>query len=117
MMELTCIVCPRGCTINYDIVNGEAVNISGNSCPRGKTYCETEIKAPTRMLTSTVPIEGAHYHQLPVITSAPIPKGKIFEVMEEIHRAKVTAPVKVGDVVIADAAGTGIDILASRSMG
>ncbi|MDO5439414.1 MAG: DUF1667 domain-containing protein [Erysipelotrichaceae bacterium] len=115
-MELTCIVCPRGCTISYDVVNGEAVNITGNSCPRGKVYCETEIKAPTRMLTSTVPISGGHYHQLPVITSAPIPKEKIFEVMDAIHAAKVQAPVKVGDVIISDVAGTGIDILASRSM-
>ena len=115
-MELTCIVCPRGCTINYDVENGEAVNITGNSCPRGQEYTENEIKAPTRMLTSTVPITGAVYHQLPIITSAPIPKGKIFEVMDAIHSVSVKAPIKVGDVVIKDVAGTGIDILAARSM-
>ena len=115
-MELTCIVCPRGCTINYDIENGEAVNIIGNSCPRGKEYTENEIKAPTRMLTSTVPIKGSIYHQLPIITSAPIPKDKIFEVMDEIHKARAKAPIKVGEVVIENVAGTGINILAARSM-
>ena len=115
-MELTCIVCPRGCQISYDIVNGEAVNIKGNSCPRGKVYTETEVKAPTRMITSTVPIEGAIYNQLPVITAAPVPKGKIFEVMKAIHSIKVKAPVKVGEVLLEDAAGTGVAILASRSM-
>lgn len=115
-MELTCIVCPRGCTINYDVVNGEAVNITGNACPRGKAYTEAEIKAPTRMVTSTVPIHGGQYHQLPVITSAPIPKQAIFQVMDEIHKTVVNAPVEVGQVIIENVAGTGINILAARSM-
>lgn len=115
-MELTCIVCPRGCTITYNIENGEAVNIQGNSCPRGKVYCETEIKAPTRMVTSTVPITGGKYHQLPVITSAPIPKKEIFHVMEEIHHTVVQAPVSVGQVIIENVANTGINIIAARSM-
>ena len=115
-MELTCIVCPRGCTITYDVVDGEAVNIQGNTCPRGKTYTETEVKAPTRMVTSTIPIEGGVYHQIPVITSAPIPKGAIFEVMDIIHNTRVKAPINVGDVIIENVANTGIDILAARTM-
>ena len=115
-MELTCIVCPRGCTISYDIENGEAVNITGNTCPRGEEYTKSEIKAPTRMVTSTVMIDGGAYHQLPIITSAPIPKEKIFDVMEEIHKVHIKAPVHVGDVIIKDVSGTGIDILAARSM-
>ncbi|MBR2066661.1 MAG: DUF1667 domain-containing protein [Solobacterium sp.] len=115
-MELTCIVCPRGCTINYEIENGEAVHITGNACPRGKAYTETEIKAPTRMITSTIPIQGASMHQLPVITSAPIPKQDIFKVMDEIHHTNAKAPVKVGDILIPNVANTGIDILAARSM-
>ena len=114
-MELTCIVCPRGCTIHYDVEGGEAVNITGNSCPRGKAYCETEVKAPTRMITSTVPIEGGIYGQLPVITSHPIPKEKIFDVMNEIHSIKVTAPVNVGDC-LKELTCTEGKILASRSM-
>ena len=115
-MELTCIVCPRGCTIQYDIENGEAVHITGNSCPRGKAYTESEIKAPTRMLTSTVPISGSFYNQLPIITAEPIPKEKIFEVMDAIHSVSVKAPVHVGDVIIEDVAGTGVKILAARTM-
>lgn len=115
-MELTCIVCPRGCTIQYDVENGEAINIEGNACPRGKAYTEAEIKAPTRMVTSTVPIVGSHYHQLPVITSAPIPKQAIFEVMDEIHNTVVKAPIEMGQVIIDNVANTGIQILAARSM-
>ena len=115
-MEMICIVCPRGCTISYDLVNGEAVNITGNTCPRGKTYCENEVKAPVRTITSTVRIEGAEHNMLPVITSAPIPKGKIFDVMAEIHGRKTQAPVKCGDIIIKDVCGTGIDVIASRTM-
>lgn len=115
-MELTCIVCPRGCTITYDLVNGEAVNITGNSCPRGKTYTENEVKAPVRTITGTVRIRNGRYRMLPVITSAPIPKEKIFEIMKQIHGAEAAAPVSCGDIIIKDVCGTGADVIASRSM-
>ena len=115
-MELTCIVCPRGCTINYDLVDGQAVNITGNTCIRGKKYCETEVVSPTRMITSTVKVENGLYNQLPVITSAPVPKAMIFDVVQQIKKVTVKAPVNVNDVIIENVCGTGVNILASRSL-
>jgi len=115
-MELTCIVCPRGCNIKYDLENGKAINIVGNSCPRGKAFCETEISCPTRMITSSVLIENAIYKKLPVITSSPIAKDKIFAVMDSIHKVKVSAPININDIIIKNVCDTGVDIIASRTM-
>ena len=35
--ELTCIICPRGCSLCVDI-NGENTVVSGNGCPKGERY-------------------------------------------------------------------------------
>ncbi len=115
-MNLTCIVCPNGCQIEYDLVDGKAVNIKGNKCPRGFAYTQNEVTAPSRMITSTVEISDALYRRLPVITSKPIPKGKIFEVMSEIEKCSVKAPIAINQVIIPKVAGTDVDIIASRSL-
>jgi CxxC motif-containing protein len=36
--------------------------------------------------------------------------------MEEINKVTIKAPVKIGDVVIKDVLGTGVDIVATRNI-
>ena len=90
--------------------------MTGNSCPRGKEYAINEVTNPTRTITSTVAISGGELHRLPVMTSSPIPKGKIFEVMQEIDKVRACAPVRIGDVIIRNVLGTGSDIIATRNI-
>jgi len=113
--EMTCIVCPIGCHVEIWKEDGEYV-ITGNQCPRGKTYAIKELTNPTRMIPTTVVIEGAKLPRLPVITSEPVPKGDIFKVMEIVNKAKVEAPVNVGDVIVENVLGLGVNIIATRSM-
>lgn len=112
MKELICIVCPKGCRLKVDRDN----NVTGNACPRGEKYALAEITNPTRMLTTTVRIYNAIHPRLPVKTSSPIPKGKMFEVMELIDGIRVAAPVAIGDVIVHDVLGTGVDIIACADM-
>lgn len=112
MKEFICIVCPRGCHISVD----ENMNVTGNTCPRGKEYAINEMTHPTRMITSTVAIESPELRRLPVMTSAPIPKDRIFDVMEEINKVRAKAPVKIHDVVISNVLGLGVDIIATRNI-
>ncbi len=116
-MEMTCIVCPRGCHMLVEAEGGVYKSVSGNFCRRGESYAKAEIEAPTRMVTSTVRIEGGILPVIPVRTASPIPKGDIMKCMGEIARAVAKAPIEVGDVVIRNVAGSGVDIIASRSMG
>lgn len=105
-----------GCPITVDISEtGEVLNVTGNTCPRGKAYAITECTAPTRMLTSTVRVNGGRVAMVPVKTSVPIPKGKMFEIMKEINKAEVDAPVKIGQVIIENVLGTGADIIATNT--
>lgn len=94
----------------------EVINVSGNTCPRGAKYAQKELTHPTRMLTSTVVIKNALYNRLPVITSSDIPKERLFDVMESLKAVRVEAPVKYGDVIIANVCDLGVDIVASRGM-
>ena len=114
MKELICIVCPNGCHLQVDEENGYAV--TGNRCPRGIAYGKTELQNPTRVLTSTVCIAGGTHRRIPVKTDRPIPKGKMFEAMAALDAVRLTAPVEPGQVVLADVAGTGADVITSRGM-
>ncbi len=116
--DVICVVCPVGCKIsiaeNKDAELG--YDIEGNKCKKGINYAIEELTNPTRNIASTVCIEGAHLTRLPVKTSEPIPKGKIFECMNEINKIKLTAPVKMGDIIIENVRGTEVNILATRSL-
>jgi CxxC motif-containing protein len=112
--ELVCIVCPKGCRLHVDDENGYLV--TGNSCIRGAEYGKNEILNPTRVLTSTVKLEGGLYRRCPVKTNAPIPKGMLFDVMKALNTVTLTAPVQVGQVVIENVCGTGADIIATKAL-
>ena len=115
--ELTCIGCPLGCQITVETGNGQIINITGNTCPRGKAYAEKEVTNPTRIVTSTVPVDGGERSFISVKTASAIPKSMIFDVMKEINRARACAPVKIGDVIIGNVCGTGVDVIATKETG
>ena len=117
IVELTCISCPLGCPLKVEAdSDGNVLSVTGNTCKRGEAYGRKEVTAPTRTVTSTVRLLGSSMPVVPVRTREDIPKGKIFDVMEAVRCASVQAPVRIGDVIIADIAGTGVDLIATRSV-
>lgn len=172
MIELTCILCPKGCRLRVD--ENDGYKVIGNACPRGADYGREEALDPKRTITSTVRIlfekqstgtgganticasyEDPCYNavsaespeaespesvarpvlsaplplvsyfrpdapqieaRLPVKTSAPVPKASIMDVMREVNRITVRGPARLGDVIAANIAGTGVDLLATRTM-
>ncbi|MCI1244896.1 MAG: DUF1667 domain-containing protein [Bacilli bacterium] len=110
--ELICINCPRGCHLKVD----EKLNVTGNFCPRGAAYGKQEVTNPVRVVTSTVRVEGAELPLCPVKTAQATPKGKMFEIMSMINKAHLKAPIHVGDLVIKNVCGTGVDVVACRNM-
>lgn len=115
MREITCIQCPMGCALMVT-VDGENISVSGNGCPRGAVYGEKEVTSPMRTVTSTVVVEGGAMPRVSVKTAGGVPKGKIFDVMEEIHSTRVAPPVKIGDILIKNVANTGVDLVATSDV-
>ena len=111
--ELTCIGCPMGCAVTVELDGGSIISVSGHTCARGEDYARKEVTAPTRIVTSTVKAAGGERERVSCKTASDIPKGKIAEVMSAINTVCVQAPVRIGDVILRDAAGTGADIVAT----
>ena len=114
MKELICITCPKGCHLKVDIENDYAV--TGNSCPKGAEYAVNELKNPKRVVTSTVRTDSVVYPRCPVKTNGAIPKEKMFEAMALLDDIVLKAPVSVGQKVVENLFGTGIDFVATRNI-
>lgn len=114
MTEMICIVCPKGCRLKVDEENGYTV--AGATCEKGVKYGQAELLHPTRVLTSTVRLTGGSIRRCPVRTDGAIPKGLLFEAMEALNKVTLTAPVRIGQVVIPDLLGTGVDLIVTRNI-
>lgn len=113
--ELICIGCPLGCPLTVQM-DQDKVTVTRNTCRRGEDYGRKEVMNPTRIITSSVRVKNGRLAVVSVKTSRDIPKDKMFQCMEEIHQASLEAPVAMGDVVIADCAGTGVPVIATRTV-
>lgn len=114
--RLTCISCPVGCRLEVKHTAGKIVSIAGNRCNRGIAYAEKEVFHPERIVTTTVRITGGTVPLLPVKTAAPVAREKAAGVVRAASRLTVAAPVKRGELVARDIAGSGADLVATRTV-
>lgn len=114
--NLTCIGCPMGCLMTVEMENGAVISVSGNTCKRGDDYARKEVTHPTRIVTSSVRVTGGTIPMVSVKTAHDIPKEKIMDIMACIEHVTVAAPVKIGDVIVTNAADTGVDMIATKNI-
>src|SRR4030042_4261164 len=111
--KFICIRCPRGCEITTTL-DGYTINeIKGNVCKLGTSYVENEVKDPRRIITTTVKVKNGKFPLAPVWTKEPIPKDYVFDLMDELRKVELEAPVKIDQIVLKDFNKTGVDIVAS----
>ena len=111
--ELICINCPMGCNLTVEVEDGEVKSVTGNTCPRGKQYAMTEVTHPVRMITTILPVNNGNIPMVSCKTAQPVDKDKIFDVMRALGDVTVDAPIAIGDVLVENAAGTGVNIIAT----
>ena len=112
MKEFVCIECPKGCRLTID----DNLNVTGNTCIRGKTYAINEVTCPKRIVTSTVVVNSKIVSRMPVMTEHEIPKEKMFDIIKALDEVRLEVPVKCRDVVIENVCDTGVNIIATRSL-
>ncbi len=115
-IKMICVSCPKGCTLTVTTDGDTIVKVTDASCKRGEDYAHQEITDPRRMVASTVKVANGIHPLVPVYTEAPVPKPLIFEILAEIRKAELQAPVKTEQIVIENVLNTGINIIASRDM-
>lgn len=116
MMRMICINCPRGCELEVDRNEEGEIVVKGHSCARGLAYGRAEFENPTRMVTGLVRVAGMR-RPLPVKTQTSVPKGRIGDVLSVLSQTTVQLPVRIGDVIVPDVAGTGVDVVATANQG
>lgn len=114
--ELICIGCPMGCPMTVTLDSGAVLSVTGNTCKRGDDYARREVIAPTRILTTTVPVSGGERAAVPVKTAGEVPKSLILDCACALRGVTVSAPIRAGDIVLANILGTGVDVIAVRDI-
>lgn len=110
---LTCIICPRGCTLKAELsADNQVLQVRGNHCKRGEKYARTECTDPRRTLTTTLRCEDGG--MISVKTDREIPKDKLFEAMRMINGVRVKLPVRIGDVIVEDVFGSRVIATGNR---
>ena len=113
--KIICITCPKGCTLNVTHSGSTVIKVNPG-CKRGLDYVQRELVDPRRMVATTVRVRGGVLPLLPVYTGAPFPKPRLRELMDALRQVEIDAPIEMGQTVMADALGTGIEIIASRTI-
>ena len=115
--ELTCIGCPLGCRLDVLLDDtGAVAMVTGNTCPNGEKYARREVTSPTRIVTSSVRVYGSRTGErmVPLKTASDVPKSRIMDVIRDLAGVSVPCPVNIGDVILKDVAGTGVDVIATK---
>ena len=112
----TCIVCPNGCEIEAEYEGSNVLSVSGNLCPKGKTYVTQELTDPRRTIASSIRVLGGELPLASVRLTNAIPKAMIFDAMREIEKISVQAPVRIGDVVISHLLGQDCNVIVTKNV-
>lgn len=136
MTEMICITCPMGCHLSIERPSENEIVVSGNRCARGELYAREELLSPKRVVTATCralePAMGASAavgagsptseeslsrpRRVPLRTSAAFPKERVPDLLKILYDLELRLPVRRGQVALADALGTGIDVIVTRTM-
>lgn len=109
--SLTCIECPRGCTVTVTTEGDTVTAVTGNFCPKGKAYAVAELTDPVRVVTGSVRAPDA---QVSVKTDRPVRKGDIFDIMKKINAARILTNCEIGAIIIANIDGRGANLVATK---
>jgi CxxC motif-containing protein len=113
--RLTCLLCPIGCELEVEIDGGD-LRVRGHQCDKGIDFASEEVLRPKRNLATSVPLKGTVDRMVSIRLSDRVSREMIFPILAEIAMLRPSAPVRRGDVLIADVCGTGVDVIATRTM-
>ena len=114
--RLTCVLCPVGCELEVRRDEAGELDVRGNQCDKGAPFAVEEILHPKRNLATSIPVRGTASKMVSVRLSGPVPREMIFPILAEIARLRPEAPFSRGQVLITDVLGTGVDVIATRTV-
>lgn len=114
--KVTCIICPKGCEIEVEVVGSEIKSVKGQECVRGLQYASNECISPKRFFTSLISVKGGKYPVTSIKTTKPIPKELIHNLQAMVLNMSVNAPIKKGVIIANNVFETGADVIITKSI-
>jgi len=114
--RLTCVLCPVGCELEVRNDPAGGLQVQGNQCDKGVPFALEEILYPKRNLATSIPVKGTATKMVSVRLSGPVARELIFPILAEISKLRPEAPVRRGQILIDDVLGTGVDVIATRTV-
>src|ERR1035437_5329000 len=108
--EYTCILCPTGCEIDAETEGTKIIAIEGAACDKGIEYVEQEILDPQRNIATSVFVGNGNIPLVSVRLTNNIPKARIVDVINEIKKIRLTAPVTMEQILIKNVLGLNSDV-------
>ena len=115
-LNMICVGCPVGCDISVTVEGTTVLSVTGNACPRALEFAKAEVANPTRVFATTVRVSCGRLPVCPVRSRQPVPKQLLLDISREVARLVVPAPVHIGQVILEDACGSKVDIVATRDL-
>lgn len=112
--QINCVCCPNHCLVTIDETDKPV--ISGNRCENGLRYALGQLNHPERQITGEVRVSGGKSDRCPVKTDRPVPATALNEIQAILWEFTAQAPVFISQPLIRDIAGTGANLIASRSI-
>jgi CxxC motif-containing protein len=113
---LTCVLCPVGCELEVRKDEAGELDVQGNQCDKGIPFAVEEILHTKRNLATSVPVWGTAATMVSVRLSDCVPREMVFPILAEIAKLRPEVPVRRGQVLITNVLGTGVDVIATRTI-
>ncbi len=113
--RLTCVLCPVGCELEVGRTE-RGLDIKGSVCEKGIDFATEEILYPKRNLATSVPVRGSASRMVSVRLTDRVAREKVFPVLAEIGKLRPELPVERGQVLLENVLGTGVDVIATRTV-
>lgn len=115
-MEKVCIVCPRGCHLQYSYDQDQQLQVTNNGCKRGPEYLAQELVMPKRMLTTTVRVIGGDIPVVPVYATEYVAKDDVNQIISYLKQISIEAPITCATEIVSEINGIPISICTSRDV-
>ncbi len=113
-IKKTCKVCPVNCELTIEKDIDDSYIVTGNNCGRGVDYGIKAMTTPSRILTGRVLLKNGNMGRLPVKTTGVVPEDRIEECLAIFNSTTVTAPIKMGTIIIENILDLNVDVIAAR---
>lgn len=112
-----CTGCQLRCQLTVTSEDGSVCAVKGNRCKRGLDLAHRRIKTLPGPFTLRLRVSHGSAARVTARARLPVTPDVAQAVAQAVRHLQFAAPIRVGDVLVQDAAGLGVELLAEQEVG